>query len=463
MEHRCSRYFFKSRPLNSLRLDPLTMFTSLSVTVLILLPAIRATPPPTSALPTTASSLPFFRSGSGTNVLPVLAGTPPQPVNLTLSTSFPSVLLFTDACAFCLSVNGYAPGLPYPGFDADDSSTLHADDASADRVTYTAVDPDSPTSLYAFEGRLASDALTVSVSPGTDLVAGPVLLVDRLLAPTVSPWDPSAPAAAAQALDTELPAGSVGFFGLGVDPDHPAWSPLNTALGLSADSATTASAGIDGFVAGLSIDTYQWYPGQQAGELHWGGIPSNRYVGDFVWLDAAGSRGGGWGVPIDSLEVNGETIGLSDYYGVLDPGYDEIWMPAQAAERFYSKVTNAHRSVADPTRWVSPSPAFPRPLARAENPDCPVLHQHLQPHPQHLWLAHRPRPRRARPAVLLRPRRRCRRRRLPRRRRRLAPRLRGRKRRPSAPRHRLPLGRLCGAVLLPGGIVRRPRGEGGLC
>ncbi|EAL17393.1 hypothetical protein CNBM1980 [Cryptococcus deneoformans B-3501A] len=147
--------------------------------------------------------------------------------------------------------------------------------------------------------------------------------------------------------NVELSDGTSGFWGMGVyqaDKSRSMFGDMITVNGSGSSSQETS------FAVGFDINNYSTSTAEQAGIIHWGGVPNGSWTGNFNWLDANTSVAGSWGFGLDSMRVSDEVINLDSYYGSIDPGFDEIYVPTSVAEKFFAKISGAQRDTIDTTR-----------------------------------------------------------------------------------------------------------------
>jgi hypothetical protein len=68
-----------------------------------------------------------------------------------------------------------------------------------------------------------------------------------------------------------FPDQTYGWFGLGVDMFRPSWSLVHD---------TFTKAGTDGFTFGVDVAEWNNTEPNKAGEIHWGTVPEDTYIGD---------------------------------------------------------------------------------------------------------------------------------------------------------------------------------------
>ncbi|ORX37386.1 aspartic peptidase domain-containing protein [Kockovaella imperatae] len=292
------------------------------------------------------TSIPLYRSGSGTNVIPVGVGTSPQFVNLTLTTNSEFVLIAGGGCDDCVE----------HGNVYSSSSSASYDPGSQDLI-YTMIYPIGSADTLEFAGSLGRDILR---DPRGDVnTPRPIASVNKITRDSL-PTSNAIVRAGSQQLaitgeDVTLSDGTSGFWGLGVYQDEPSLSILPSMLDSTNDGVPENNQTY--YTVGFNISSYQSGNDVQAGTIHWGGVPMGTYVGDFNWIQPDTTKGGSWAIAVERMRVEGKVVDLSNLYGTLDPGYDSILVPTAIAEQFYAGVDGATRDARDATRWNLPCEA----------------------------------------------------------------------------------------------------------
>ena len=153
------------------------------------------------------TALPLYRSGAGTNVLPVGVGTPPQMVNLTLTTNSEFILVAAEGCDACVS----------HAEEYNSASSNSYDTAFLD-LQYTMIYPVGSKDTLEFGGSLGQDIL--SDPRGDTGNPRPIASIDRVTrdSQTVSTLivKEGTNERAVTGQDVTLSDGTSGFWGLGI-------------------------------------------------------------------------------------------------------------------------------------------------------------------------------------------------------------------------------------------------------
>ncbi|KAE8542919.1 hypothetical protein D1P53_000982 [Cryptococcus gattii VGV] len=253
--------------------------------------------------------MPLYRNGAGTNVLTIGVGTPEVVMNLTCSTNVEFLLVATNDCDDCVE-DGNAYTI------TDSSSVITSQDA----FIHTFIYPAGTSSTLSLGGQFAKD---VSQMRDGDLEGANMKFSD----------------------------GTSGFWGMGVYQADKSRSMIGDMIAVNGSRSPSREAS---FTVGFNINNYSTPITEQAGTIHWGGVPNGSWTGDFNWLKANTSVAGSWGFHLDSMKVFDEIIDLDNYYGSIDPGFDEIYVPTSVAEELFAKVSGAQRDTKDTTRWNLP-------------------------------------------------------------------------------------------------------------
>ncbi|KAK8866113.1 hypothetical protein IAR55_001264 [Kwoniella newhampshirensis] len=280
-------------------------------------------------LGTEYTSMPLYRTGAGTNVLTVGIGTPEVIVNLTCSTNVEFFIVAAEGCGNCVQDSNL--------FSVRDSSSLTT---TRQALEHTFIYPTGSSDTLSIGGQTAEELLTDQRGDGT--TPRPIALAARVQA--------NDPGGNLNGDDVQLPDGTSGFWGMGIfqgtKSDSMIASMIDTDSGESLSSAASFTVGFDIYNTTTRED--------DAGTIHWGGVPVDSYLGTFNWFNANTSVAGSWGFKLDSMRMGRDVVDLSGYYGSLDPAFDQIYMPTAVAETFFSKVPNAERDRLDTTRWNIP-------------------------------------------------------------------------------------------------------------
>ncbi|ORY29360.1 aspartic peptidase domain-containing protein [Naematelia encephala] len=283
------------------------------------------------------TAISIYRSGTGTNVVSVGFGTPPQDVNLTLTTNVEFIMVATTDCQNCVN-------------DADEfipAQSTSITPGSLD-IVYNLIQPFGTSETLSLTSLTVSDILT---DPRQDTISRPFTLVT---------------AVQEDGNNVVLTSGTTGFFGLGINQDYARYSIIPSVLATDISGNTPPSV-----LIGFDMNDPTNQTVDSAGTMHWGGAPTTAYEGQLCvcisvtpfqltssayrnWLNVNNTVAGSWGLPVDRIRVGGRVVDTSSLYGSLDPSYDGIWVPNAVAESLWSSVSGAVRDLVDATRWNIP-------------------------------------------------------------------------------------------------------------
>ncbi|CAD6589504.1 MAG: hypothetical protein TREMPRED_005380 [Tremellales sp. Tagirdzhanova-0007] len=265
------------------------------------------------------TALDLYR-GSATNILVVGIGTPPQDVNLTVSTNVDFIMVAADSCNGC--TNGAAE------FLTDDSSSLTA---TQQALSYTTTYPAGSLDTLHLTANFASEILTDARQDVNN---------ERTITLISSVQDNFG--AATGSSDIALPSGTSGFWGLGVYQVNKGYSIIPSVLAVTGEGAPSSATN---YTVGFDIANYSSVDGSQAGTIHWGGAPTGSYEGNFNWINPNTTVAGSWGIPVNTIRVGHAVVDTSTLYGSLDPGFDAIYLPTTFAETLFAAVPGASRDL----------------------------------------------------------------------------------------------------------------------
>ncbi|GMK56760.1 hypothetical protein CspeluHIS016_0306000 [Cutaneotrichosporon spelunceum] len=242
------------------------------------------------------ATLPLRYVGGRTIVSPGI-GTPPQPIPLVLSPDV-SYLTVVGHCTTCLQ-----DGTEY---DASSSTSAHVESGRSFNMTLPGRTGNASETLT-LGGMIVRDTLSVNndsiqLPEGTCSIRKIMSIVDA----------------------------TGGAAALGQGALIPAACPPNGSVTIGFDLKNSSAP---------------------AGDMHWGGVPSDAYQGRFNWLATSESN---WAVGTDGFRVGPIEINVKkSSTAVLDPGLDDIFVPSAVAESFYESL-GGERDKVYTERWNLP-------------------------------------------------------------------------------------------------------------